>query len=128
MSGEVQDNIDKDHHKLGRHRAKFSTGSISPSVREWAAMGANEQERRENFKQWAAEEFTKGFASNFRKHDRSVVINPDNVKNYFKFEYNRYYKGRARKNRWQSKSGGAKQPTANIALTQKENNLVKHNI
>ena len=99
MSRDVQDNIDKDHHKLGRHRAKFSTGSISPSVREWAAMGANEQERRENFKQWAAAEFTKGFAANFRKHGKNgkpIEITPDNVKIYFKFEAAAITRGRTR--------------------------------
>ena len=99
MSRDVQYSNDKDHHKLGRHRAKFSTGSISPSVRKWAAMGADKQERRENFKQWATEEFTKGFAANFRKHDKNgkpTEITPDNVKIYFKFEAATITRGRTR--------------------------------
>jgi hypothetical protein len=86
---EVRMDIDKDHQGIKRDEGKFATGSISPTTKEWQALGSTEEERNANFKAWAREEFTKEFAGNFNGKE----VKPEDVKLYFKMEENRYHKG-----------------------------------
>jgi hypothetical protein len=60
--------INEDWQGLGKNATKFTTGSISPSEREWLSMGDTEEERLKNFKAWVAGKFTPEFAGNFNKH------------------------------------------------------------
>jgi hypothetical protein len=93
---EVLDTIDEDWQGMGKKAVKFTTGSISPTEREWNAMGETDEERLGNFKAWVAKEVTKEFAGNFHKKDargNPIVITPENVKIFFKLEHNRYYAG-----------------------------------
>jgi hypothetical protein len=96
LGKQVLDTIDADWQGLGNNTAKFTTGSVNPTEREWNAMGRNDDERLRNFKAWVAMEFTKEFADNFQKKDKKgnpVEIAPENVKIFYKLEHNRYYKG-----------------------------------
>lgn len=86
---EVRKDIDRDHQGIKKDEGKFATGSISPTAKEWQALGSTEEERRANFKAWAREEFSKEFAGNFNGKD----VKPEDVKLYFKLETNRYHKG-----------------------------------
>jgi hypothetical protein len=96
LGTQVLRTIDEDWQGLGKDAAKFTTGSINPTEREWNAMGRDDEERLRNFKAWAAVEFTRELAANFHKKDKNgnpVVIAPENVKIFFKLEHNRYYAG-----------------------------------
>jgi hypothetical protein len=93
---EVIDAIDKDHQGLSKKEGKFSTGSINVSETEWKAMGKTEQERLANFKKWTQKEFSELFAGNYHKKDKNgnpIEIRPEDVKLFFKLEYDRHYKG-----------------------------------
>lgn len=93
---EVRAAIDSDHQGIGKAEGKFNTGSINPTEEEWKALGKTDAERKENFKAWIQEDFSKEFAGNFHKKDREgnpIPIEADNVKIYYKLEDNRYYKG-----------------------------------
>jgi hypothetical protein len=96
LGTQVLGTIDEDWQGLGKDAAKFTTGSINPTEREWNAMGKTDEERLLNFKAWTAAEFTRELAGNFHKKDKKgnpVEIVPENVKIFFKLEHNRYYKG-----------------------------------
>jgi hypothetical protein len=96
FGSDVLNAIDADRKGLGKNAAKFTTGSISPSEREWNAMGDTDAERAKNFKAWVASEVTRRFAANFNKLDKDgnpIPILPENVKIFYKLEHNRYYKG-----------------------------------
>jgi hypothetical protein len=93
---EVRASIDSDHQGIRKEEGKFNTGSINPTEEEWKALGKTEEERKENFKAWIQEDFSKEFAGNFHKKDTKgnpIPIEADNVKIYYKVEDNRYYKG-----------------------------------
>lgn len=93
---EVRRSIDLDHQGIGKAEGKFSTGSISPTAEEWQALGSTEAERLENFKKWVQEDFSKEFAGNFQKLDKAgnaVTIDPENVKIFYKVEFERTYTG-----------------------------------
>jgi hypothetical protein len=92
----IVEEIDKDHQGLSKKEGKFSTGSINVSESEWNAMGKTEQERLANFKLWTQKEFSKLFAGNYHKKDKNgnpIEIKPDDVRLFFKLEYDRHYKG-----------------------------------
>jgi len=93
---EVRADIDQDHRTLHKGDGKFSTGSINPSAKEWEALGSNDKERLDNFKDWVAKDFTQEFAANFDKKDKAgnqIPITPDSVKIRYKIEFDRHYKG-----------------------------------
>lgn len=93
---EVRSSIDRDHQGIGKNEGKFATGSINITEEEFKALGKTDQERQQNFKKFAQQEFTNVFAENFNKKDRAgnkIEIDPSNVNIYFKLEHNRYYKG-----------------------------------
>jgi hypothetical protein len=92
----VVEEIDKDHQGLSKKEGKFSTGSINISESEWKAMGKTDPERIENFKHWTQKEFSKLFAGNYHKKDKNgnpIEIKPEDVRLFFKLEYDRHYKG-----------------------------------
>ena len=94
---EVRAAIDSDHQGIGRDEGKFATGSINPTEEEWKALGNTEAQRLENFKSWIQKDFNQEFAGNFKKLDKTgkeVIIEPPNVKMYYKVEYDRYHTGR----------------------------------
>jgi hypothetical protein len=94
---EVRAAIDSDHQGIGKNEGKFATGSINPTEEEWKALGNTEAERLNNFKSWIQKDFNQEFAGNFKKLDKAgkeVIIEPQNVKMYFKVEHDRYYTGR----------------------------------
>lgn len=96
IQSEVRYIIDKDHQGIGKNEGKFSTGSINPTEEEWKLFGENEKERKENFKKWVKENFVDEFANNYtKKNSRGEIIpiQPDNIKIFFKYEKERYYKG-----------------------------------
>lgn len=92
----VRVDIDQDHRGIGKTEGKFATGSINPTAKEWEALGRNDSERLENFKNWIAKNFSQEFAENFNKKDKAgskIRITPDNVKIRYKIEFERHYKG-----------------------------------
>jgi hypothetical protein len=94
---EVRAAIDSDHQGIGKNEGKFATGSINPTEEEWKALGSTEEERLNNFKSWIQKDFNQEFAGNFKKLDKAgkeVIIEPQNVKMYYKVEYDRYHTGR----------------------------------
>ncbi|MDO8886191.1 DUF5712 family protein [Candidatus Oleimmundimicrobium sp.] len=94
---EVRAAIDSDHQGIGRNEGKFATGSINPTEEEWKALGNTEAERLNNFKSWIQKDFNQEFAGNFKKLNKAgkeVIIEPQNVKMYYKVEYDRYHTGR----------------------------------
>jgi hypothetical protein len=94
---EVRAAIDSDHQGIGKNEGKFATGSINPTEEEWKALGNTEAERLNNFKSWIQKDFNQEFAGNFKKLDKAgkeVIIEPQNVKMYYKVEYDRYHTGR----------------------------------
>lgn len=93
---EVRKEIDLDHQGIRKEEGKFATGSINPTAEEWQALGNTEAERLSNFKKWVQEDFTKEYAANFQKFDRSgnaIPIRTEDVKIYYKVEMERSYKG-----------------------------------
>lgn len=93
---EVQYSIDSNKQGLGKKDGKFATGSINITEDEFKKLGNSEEEREQNFKLFAKEEFTKQFAANFNKKDSKgsqIEITPENVNIYYKMERNRHYKG-----------------------------------
>lgn len=93
---EVRRSIDLDHQGIGKLEGKFATGSISPTAEEWQALGSSEAERVANFKKWVQEDFTREYAANFHKLDKAgqrIAIAPEDVKIYYKIEFERAYKG-----------------------------------
>lgn len=93
---DVRFSIDKDHQGIGKKEGKFTTGSINITEDEYKSLGKTDQEREQNFKQYAKEDFTKELAENFTKKDRAgnkIDIEKENVNIYYKLERNRQYKG-----------------------------------
>jgi hypothetical protein len=116
---QVAEEIDKDHQGLSKKEGKFSTGSINISESEWKAMGKTEQERLANFKQWTQKEFTELFAGNYHKKDKNgnpIEIAPEDVRLFFKLEYDRHYKGTDKEVIAGEKKSGDARPGFNIHI------------
>jgi hypothetical protein len=116
---QVAEEVDKDHQGLSKKEGKFSTGSINISESEWKAMGKTEQERLTNFKLWTQKEFSKLFAGNYHKKDKNgnpIEIKPEDVRMFFKLEYDRHYKGTDEEVMAGEKKSGDVKPGFNIHI------------
>jgi hypothetical protein len=116
---QVVEEIDKDHQGLSKKEGKFSTGSISISESEWNAMGKTEQERLTNFKKWTQKEFTELFAGNYHKKDKNgnpIEITPEDMRLFFKLEYDRHYKGTDQEVTSGEKKSGDAKPGFNVHI------------
>jgi hypothetical protein len=116
---QVVEEIDKDHQGLSKKEGKFSTGSINVSESEWGAMGKTEQERLANFKRWTQKEFSELFAGNYHKKDKNgnpIEIRPEDVRIFYKLEYDRHYKGTDEEVTAGEKKSGDAKPGFNIHI------------